>query len=163
MITYISSTLILQPVASVIDFGLAERFGKYRIGGTDGYIAPEHYYDYAPTCSKTDVFGLGITLMEMLSPRHCNEVYFFERDLHEDRFEAYDVYASYYARNAARANVACWQLGHDAEALVARLAHQMIRVSAVLGINDLFILFCYVYFEEFLLLGKILIGVCNLR
>ena len=50
----------------LIDFGIAvssEISGvplRTRAGGTPGYMAPEHQYDFQPA---TDVFGLGVTLL----------------------------------------------------------------------------------------------------
>ncbi len=54
----------------VLDFGLAHFFGTsgMRGGGTPGYMAPEQWRG-DPEDPRTDVFGLGVLLFEMLTGR----------------------------------------------------------------------------------------------
>jgi serine/threonine protein kinase len=54
----------------VLDFGLAHFFGTsgMRGGGTPGYMAPEQWRG-DPEDPRTDVFGLGVLLFEMLTAR----------------------------------------------------------------------------------------------
>ena len=54
----------------VLDFGLANIFGSggMRGGGTPGYMAPEQWR-HETEDTRTDVFGLGVLLFEMLTGR----------------------------------------------------------------------------------------------
>jgi tetratricopeptide (TPR) repeat protein len=54
----------------VLDFGLAHFFGTsgMRGGGTPGYMAPEQWRG-DPEDPRTDIFGLGVLLFEMLTGR----------------------------------------------------------------------------------------------
>jgi eukaryotic-like serine/threonine-protein kinase len=51
----------------VLDFGMAQAFGRRRIdGGTRSYMAPEQWRG-APEDERTDVFALGVILFRMLT------------------------------------------------------------------------------------------------
>jgi len=54
----------------VLDFGIAHLFGRSDAsrGGTPAYMAPEQWQDAAET-SRTDLYALGIILIEMLTGR----------------------------------------------------------------------------------------------
>jgi eukaryotic-like serine/threonine-protein kinase len=53
--------------AKVLDFGLAQAFGRRRLGGgTPNCMAPEQWRE-APEDERTDVFALGVVLFRMLT------------------------------------------------------------------------------------------------
>ena len=55
--------------AKVLDFGLAQAFGRRRLGGgTPNCMAPEQWRE-APEDERTDVFALGVVLFRMLTGR----------------------------------------------------------------------------------------------
>jgi TolB-like protein/tetratricopeptide (TPR) repeat protein len=55
--------------AKVLDFGLAQAFGRRRLGGgTPNCMAPEQWRE-APEDERTDVFALGVVLFRMLTAR----------------------------------------------------------------------------------------------
>jgi serine/threonine protein kinase len=62
----------------LIDFGIARRYieGKYRdtrLLGTPGYAAPEQY-GTAQTTIQTDIYGLGTTLLALLTGKDPQDV-----------------------------------------------------------------------------------------
>lgn len=70
------ANLLIQPTGglSLFDFGLARTIdaeetapaGVSLLCGTPGYAAPELHFDSCPSTPASDVYGLGITLFEML-------------------------------------------------------------------------------------------------
>lgn len=68
------ANIMLKPDGKVVlvDFGMAREF-KYRNShdtdalGTHGYAAPEQYGDKCQTDARTDVYGLGVTLYQLLT------------------------------------------------------------------------------------------------
>ncbi len=62
--------LTVNGEVKVLDFGLARAFGSggTRGGGTPAYMAPEQWRG-DPEDARTDVFGLGVLLFEMLTAR----------------------------------------------------------------------------------------------
>jgi TolB-like protein/tetratricopeptide (TPR) repeat protein len=55
--------------AKVLDFGLAQAFGRRRLGGgTPNCMAPEQWRE-APEDERTDVFALGVVVFRMLTGR----------------------------------------------------------------------------------------------
>lgn len=62
----------------LIDFGVSRRFVKERHSdteclGTVGYAAPEQYGGHGQTDERTDIYGLGIVLYELLGGKNLKE------------------------------------------------------------------------------------------
>lgn len=56
----------------VIDFGIAREYKSYakedtQSLGTEGYAAPEQYEGHGQTDARTDIYGLGVTLFQLLT------------------------------------------------------------------------------------------------
>lgn len=68
------SNIILTPEGSIklIDFGIARKYNPEKSEdttslGTEGYAAPEQYEGKGQTDARTDVFGIGVTLFQLLT------------------------------------------------------------------------------------------------